>query len=89
MKETLGYPVHLDPEWLMLWKMLQAYYPEQAIFVPNIASTIISWCDAFTTWLEDEKNEEDVDKLLEALKSKGRLEIVLEVILHCLSGFGS
>ncbi|CZR61868.1 uncharacterized protein PAC_11765 [Phialocephala subalpina] len=76
---TLGYPVTLDPEWTMLWKTLQAYYPDSSTFVPTIASTIITWCDALMSWLESEENEEDVEKLLEALKARSRLELCLEI----------
>jgi hypothetical protein len=39
----------------------------------------MAWCDAFTSWLESEENEEPVEKLLDGLKSKNRLEIVIEV----------
>jgi hypothetical protein len=63
----------------MLWKTLQASYPDNSIFVPSIATVIITWCDAFTSWLESEENEEPVEKLLDGLKSRSRLEIVMEV----------
>ncbi len=76
---TLGYPIKLDPEWTMLWKTLQAYFPDSSTFVPSIASTVTTWCDAFTSWIETEENEEQVDKLLDALKAWTRLEIILEV----------
>src|SRR5450756_603628 len=72
VKETLGYPVTLDTEWLMLWKTLQAFYPDNATFVPNIAAVIINWCDAFMSWLESEENEDAAEKLLDALKSMHR-----------------
>lgn len=76
---TLGYPVDLDPEWAMLWKTLQPRYPDQATFIPSIANVLVTWCDAFTAWLEGEENEEDVEKLLDDLMQRGRVEIVLEV----------
>jgi hypothetical protein len=79
VKETLGYPVTLDPEWLMLWKTLQAFYPDNATFVPSIATVIINWCDAFISWLESEENEDTAEKLLDALKSMHRLELMIEV----------
>ncbi len=76
---TLGYPIILDPEWTMLWKTLQVFYPDNSTFVPSIAKVIITWCEAFTSWLENDENEEPVEKLLDALKARTRLEIVIEV----------
>ncbi len=78
LTKTLGYPITLDPEWAMLWKTLQVSYPDNSSFVPSIAIVIIAWCDAFMSWLESEENEEQVEKLLDGLKSKNRLEIVVE-----------
>jgi hypothetical protein len=63
----------------MLWKTLQVFYPDNSTFVPSVAKVIITWCDAFTSWLESDENEEPVEKLLDALKSRTRLEIVMEV----------
>jgi hypothetical protein len=80
VKEVLGYPVTLDPEWLMLWKTLQAFYPDNATFVPSIATVIINWCDAFMSWLESEENEDTVEKLLDALTHVNRLDLMIEVL---------
>jgi hypothetical protein len=80
VKEVLGYPVTLDPEWLMLWKTLQAFYPDNATFVPSIATVIINWCDAFMSWLESEENEDAVEKLLDALTHVNRLDLMIEVL---------
>ena len=71
----------------MLWKTLQVAYPDNSTFVPSIATVIVTWCDAFTTWLESDENEEPVEKLLDALKSRNRLEIVIEVIQHSQLAF--
>jgi hypothetical protein len=81
LSTTLGYSVSFDPEWGMLWTTLHSYYPDQATFVPNVASVITIWCQAFTTWLEDESNEEAVERLLDALKGVGSLKLALEVLL--------
>jgi hypothetical protein len=64
----------------MLWTTLHSYYPDQATFIPNIASVITTWCHAFTTWLEDDANEEAVERLLDALKGVGSLKLALEVL---------
>lgn len=79
MTATLGYPIRFDPEWIMLWKSLQEFYPDQSTFVPTIATTIITWCDAFTTWLETDENEEQVERMLDGLKARSGLTLVLEV----------
>jgi hypothetical protein len=47
--------------------------------VPNIVAVVVAWCDAFLPWVERSENEELVDKLLDALKTVGRLELRLNV----------
>jgi hypothetical protein len=81
LKGVLGYSINLDPEWAMLWKSLQAYYPDSATFVPSIADTIITWCEAFQTWLEGDQNEEKVELLLDELRTRSELNLILEVRL--------
>ncbi|KAL5314135.1 hypothetical protein ACEPPN_018559 [Leptodophora sp. 'Broadleaf-Isolate-01'] len=63
----------------MLWKSLQAHYPDSSTFVPDVASTILAWCDAFLSWLENNENEAHVETLLDFLQSKSRVEISLEI----------
>jgi hypothetical protein len=63
----------------MLWKNLQIYYPDPSTFVPGIAQVIIMWCNAMIAWLESDDNEEQVDKMLDGLKARGRLDIAIEV----------
>jgi hypothetical protein len=83
LSTLLGYPISFDPEWGMLWTTLHSYYPDQATFIPNVASVITTWCHAFTTWIEDDSNEEAVERLLDALKGYGSLKLALEVLpLH-------
>jgi hypothetical protein len=86
LKTVLGYTINLDPEWAMLWKSLQAHYPDSATFVPQIADTIITWCEAFQTWLESEENAEQVESLLDELRARSMLDLVLEVCRQMSSG---
>lgn len=79
LKEVLGYSINLDPEWVMLWKSLQAYYPDSSTFVPSIADTVITWCEAFQIWLEGDENEEHVERLLDGLRTRSELNLVIEV----------
>jgi hypothetical protein len=75
----LGYQVTLDPEWGMLWAMLQSYYPDQATFIPSVALVVSTWCAAFTAWIEEDANSEAVERLLEQLSGWQALKLVLEV----------
>ncbi|KFY21557.1 hypothetical protein V493_07294 [Pseudogymnoascus sp. VKM F-4281 (FW-2241)] len=77
LEKTIGYPVALDPEWSILWAALQSYYADPAVFIPSIASVLVSWCDVFTAWLEAEENEDGVEKLLEEMKPVVR--VIIEI----------
>ena len=70
----------LDPEWGMIWKALQTYFPDTSTFIPYVANVLIAWCDGFVIWLESKENEEAVEVLLEGIRG-GRVELVLEVCL--------
>jgi hypothetical protein len=85
VKAILGYAVNFDPEWKMLWKSLQAYYPDNATFIPSNANVVITWCGAFTEWLERKENEDHITKLLEELEKKSRLDLAIEVTHLLLS----
>ena len=39
------------------------------------------WCDAMVAWLESDDNEDQVDKMLDGLKARGKLDIAIEVCL--------
>jgi hypothetical protein len=65
----------------MLWSTLKPYYPDPATFIPSMVIILKAWVEAFTTWLEDEGNEEAVDRMLGALKSVQGLMLALEVIV--------
>lgn len=63
----------------MLWSTLQPYYPDQATFIPAVASVLITFFEYFTLWLESEENEAAVECMLDELKPMGRLKFTLEV----------
>lgn len=64
----------------MLWRTLQVFFPDQATFVPYIASVLGLWCEAFGAWLDaGEENEEALERCLDGLKERGKVELVLEV----------
>lgn len=63
----------------MIWSIFESHYPDPATFVPSITAVVLAWCYAFTTWLEQDDNEDFVDKLLDVLKNVGTLELVLNV----------
>ena len=76
---TLGYQITLDPEWGMLWASLSAFYPDQSTFIPSVVGVLTQWCEAFTTWVEEDSNEVAVERLLDALKGVGVVRLALEV----------
>ncbi|KAH7329918.1 hypothetical protein BKA65DRAFT_539169 [Rhexocercosporidium sp. MPI-PUGE-AT-0058] len=79
LTSTLGYPILIDPEWTMLWKSLQAHYPDSSTFVPDVSSTMLAWCDAFHLWLENNENEAHVEALLDLLQGRSKVEVLLEI----------
>jgi len=81
LQTTLGYPISFDPEWGMLWKTLKPFFSENSTFIPYVAKVLTIWCDVFGAWLEDSENEEVVEKLLDGLKGRGKVELVLEVYI--------
>jgi hypothetical protein len=66
----------------MVWGTVEEFYPDASTFIPSVATVVIAWCDAFTSWVEDDSNEENADRVLEHLKGVGRLELNLEVFVH-------
>ncbi|KAH8593829.1 hypothetical protein B0O99DRAFT_688267 [Bisporella sp. PMI_857] len=78
LKETLGYHIVLDTEWPMLWETLKPYYSDPSSFIPSVTNILIAWCDAFSAWLENSNNEEDVENILEILSSFQMVKIVIE-----------
>ena len=71
--------MNFEPEWPLLWAVFEQHYPDLGTFVPSIVAVVVAWCDAFLPWLERSENEELVDKLLDALRTVGRLELRLDV----------
>jgi hypothetical protein len=73
-----------------LWSIFETHYQDPGTFVPSVTAVVVAWCDAFGAWLERDENEESVDKLLDYLKTVGRLELILNVWYDiALSGFRS
>lgn len=62
----------------MLWTALQPCYPDQATFIPSIASVLITFFEYFIFWIESEENEIVVEGMLDELKPMGRMKLVLE-----------
>ena len=69
----------------MLWTSVKEYYPDQTTFIPNISTIVIAWCEAFSTWLENDENSEGVERMLDALKTTNGVKLVLEVTSILLS----
>jgi hypothetical protein len=77
--------VTFDPEWPIIWTIFERHYPDPGTFIPSVTVVLAAWCDAFLFWLERVDNEEAVDKLLNILKTVGRLELALNVCIRTIS----
>lgn len=79
LKSTLGVPIHIIPQWQLLWADLQPIYQDMGIFVPNLASVVYCWCTSLEALLDKGENEEWTEELLEKLGSTHGLNMRLEV----------
>lgn len=79
LADLIGYQIHSEPEWHMLWAELQPNFPDMSTFIPSISSIVTAWCNALTTILDDDKNSEWTEQLLEELSNTNTLKIRLEV----------
>jgi hypothetical protein len=79
VSETLGYPVTFAQEWPMIWSEFQSNYPDNATFIPSVIAAVVAWCDAFVDWLERDENQDSVDKVIDGLGTKGRMQLLLKV----------
>ncbi|KAF2495273.1 hypothetical protein BU16DRAFT_527149 [Lophium mytilinum] len=80
LSDLVGYRIDCEPEWQMLWAELQPHYPDTSTFIPSVCAVVSAWCDALTTLLDDEKNEEWTEKVLEELGKTHKVKIRLEVL---------
>jgi hypothetical protein len=79
LKATLGHPIHITPQWQLLWTDLESTYQDSGIFVPSVASVVAAWCTSMETLLEKEENEEWADECLEKMNSTHGVNLRLEV----------
>ena len=62
----------------MLWAELQPNFPDMSTFIPSICGTVTAWCNALSTLLDDDKNSEWTEQVLEELSKTNALKIRLE-----------
>ncbi|OCK83714.1 hypothetical protein K432DRAFT_321727 [Lepidopterella palustris CBS 459.81] len=79
LSELIGYKIQCEPEWPMLWTELQPYFPDTSTFIPSVCSTLVAWCNALTTLLDDDSNSEWTELALEELSKASVLRIRIEV----------
>ncbi|KAF2179114.1 hypothetical protein K469DRAFT_695019 [Zopfia rhizophila CBS 207.26] len=79
LSDLLGYRALCEPEWHMLWTELRPYFSDMSTFVPSVSSTMTAWCKTFTALLDEEKNAEWTEQVLEELPKMNILRIRLEV----------
>jgi hypothetical protein len=79
LSDLVGYECSITPEWGMLWAELQPHFPDIGTFVPEIASVVKLWADTLTARLNDDRNSEWTDTLLEEVGKTQRIKVLLEV----------
>ncbi|EFQ31761.1 hypothetical protein CGRA01v4_04793 [Colletotrichum graminicola] len=80
LQDVLGLEVDVNPEWQLLLAELDAGYTDRADAVIAVAGTVEAWCRAAAELLDDRKNEEWTETLLEKLKiTWSRLRLFIEV----------
>jgi hypothetical protein len=79
LETLIGYIVILRPEWELLWSELKPNLPDNAGFVPAIASTVAGWCKALEDIVGDDQNEEWTEELLEKAGKSSAVKLVLNV----------
>lgn len=78
LKSTLGLPVRLDIDWLMLWTEHESRFADKAAFVPYILPYVFALLGALNAKLEDEDSPW-TDEFLERLKKPQNLRLGLQV----------
>lgn len=80
LRDVLGLDVDVTPDWQILLTQLDAEYADKTDFAAAVAGTVEAWCRAATELLEDDKNEEWTDTLLDKLRlTWSRLRLFVEV----------
>jgi len=79
LKETLGHPINITPQWQLLWTDLESVYSDAGTFVPSVAAVVAAWCSSIETLLEKEENEEWADTALDKMASSLGVNLRLEV----------
>ncbi|KAF6815600.1 hypothetical protein CSOJ01_03487 [Colletotrichum sojae] len=80
LEAVLGLDVDVEPEWQLLLSELDAEYPDKGDFAAAVAGTVETWCKAAAELLNDDKNEDWAENLLEKLNSTHhRLRLFVEV----------
>ncbi|KAK1973523.1 hypothetical protein LZ30DRAFT_694952 [Colletotrichum cereale] len=80
LQDVLGLEVDVNPEWQPLLAELDAEYTDRADAVVAVAGTVEAWCRAAAELLDNGKNEEWTETLLEKLKMTwSRLRVFIQV----------
>jgi hypothetical protein len=82
LQTLIGYEIVLRPEWDLLWNELKPNFPDNAGFVPAIASAVSGWCNALEEIAGDDQNEAWTEELLERVGKSNAVKVVLEVCLR-------
>ncbi|OBR16028.1 hypothetical protein CH63R_01208 [Colletotrichum higginsianum IMI 349063] len=80
LQDVLGLEIDTAPDWHLLLTELEPTYTDKADAVAAVAATVEAWCRAATEILDDSKNEDWTETLLEKLKiTWSRLRIFVDI----------
>jgi hypothetical protein len=79
VEKLIGYSVHIEPEWELLWNELKGNFQDPGTFIPTISSILAGWCTSLSELAGRDENEEWTEELLENLKTRRRVNVIFEV----------
>lgn len=80
LSQVVGLEVYCEPEWPMLWAELEKAFPDKTTFVPTIAKWVAVWSDVLKIRLDDDKNSEWADELLNKLNDVQNIKLFISVV---------
>lgn len=69
LKNILGLDIDVEPDWQLLLAELDTVYSDKGDLVAAVAGTVETWTKAATELLDDDKNADWTEILLEKLKA--------------------
>ncbi|CAK7217019.1 hypothetical protein SEUCBS140593_003063 [Sporothrix eucalyptigena] len=85
LRDVLGYPIRIDPEWVQLLAALDKIYPDRQTLAQAVAGCVEVWCRVLAELLEgadnaDAAQQEWLETLMEKLDPQGGLRLYVTVV---------